>query len=67
MGNNKVTRRSFLASAVNQTPDVKSIDAAMFGPLVPAVPLGADGLLVPLSDIMDERYSVYLRNTAAEA
>ena len=109
-----------LAMHVNQAPDDKNIQAAMYGPLVLAALLGTDGLtttmiyagsgprdpsgampmpevtepgiwferteatreypirfkskdrgplhtLVPLSDIMDERYSVYLRNTAAEA
>lgn len=109
-----------LAMHVNQAPDDKNVQAAMYGPLVLAALLGTDGLttsmiyassgprdpggampmpevtepgiwferaeatreypirfkskgrgpihtLVPLSDIMEERYSVYLRNTAAEA
>jgi hypothetical protein len=104
---------------VNQTPDDKQVQAAMYGPLVLAALLGTEGLtttmiykdsrpedsggvmpmpevtepgiwferteataeypirfkstgggpihtLVPLSDIMDERYSVYVRNTAVK-
>ncbi|MGA7155478.1 MAG: glycoside hydrolase family 127 protein [Acidobacteriaceae bacterium] len=105
---------------INQAPDDKQVQAAMYGPLVLAALLGTDDLktsmiygapgprdapdvmpmpqiaepgiwferaeatrdypirfhskgngpihtLVPLSDIMDERYSVYLRNTSEQA
>lgn len=114
-----VTLQLPLSMHVNQAPDDKHVQAAMYGPLVLASLLGTEGLtttmiysgsgpenergvmpmpeinapgiwferteattqypirfkskgsepihtLVPLSDIMDERYSVYLRNTAVE-